>query len=76
MLAGRLQLAKMTLVNNIPPLKQNCKYLSLYSDYVDVLVDQTLTQMLIKPTRYGDVLGLFLTDNSTLVNKVEIMPDL
>ena len=30
--------------------------------------------MVTEPTRYENVLDLFLTNNSTLVNKVEIIP--
>ena len=41
-----------------------------------MLVDQNLTQMVTEHTMYEGVLALFLTNNSTLVNKVEIIPGL
>ena len=40
------------------------------------MADFNLTQMVTEPTRYEDTLDLFLTNNPTLVSKVEIMPGL
>ena len=73
-LLGDFNLPKFSWEDNIPTLKQDCKYLSLYSDFADMLADHNLTQMVTEPTRYENVLDLFLTNDSTLVNKVEIIP--
>ena len=73
MAARRFQSTKFSWEDNIPTLKQDCKYLSLYSDFADMLADHNLIQTVTKPTRYENVLDLFLTINSTLVNKVEII---
>ena len=73
-LLGDFNLPKFSWEDNIPTLKQDYKYLSLYSDFADMLADHNLTQMVTEPTRYENVLDLFLTNNSTLVNKVEIIP--
>ena len=41
-----------------------------------MLADLNLTQMVTESTSYENILDLFLTNNPTLVNKVEIMPGL
>ena len=60
----------------MPSLKQNCKYPSLYGDFADILADFNLAQMVTEPTRYENALNLFLTNNPTLVCKVELLPGL
>ena len=38
--------------------------------------DFSLFQMVIEPTRQSNILGLFLTSNSTLIQRVSILPGL
>ena len=74
LLLGDFNLPKFSSEDKIPTLKQDCKYLSLYSDFADMLADHNLIQIVTEPLRYEHVLDLFLTNNSTVVNKVELIP--
>ncbi|MCG8048052.1 MAG: hypothetical protein JAY75_12610 [Candidatus Thiodiazotropha taylori] len=75
-LLGDFNLPKFSWEGNLPSLKQDCSYPSLYDDFADILADFNLTQMVTEPTRYENILDLFLTNNPTLVSKVEIMSGL
>ena len=75
-LLGDFNLPKFSWAENLPSLKQDCNYPSLYGDFADIMADFNLTQMVTEPTRYENTLDLFLTNNPTLVSKVEIMPGL
>ena len=55
-------------------IKSGCGFPSLYDDFVSMLDDFGLVQMVNEPTRYDNVLDLFLTSNHTLVQKIEIVP--
>ena len=56
-LLGDFNLSKFSWDNNIPTFKQDCKYLSLYSDFANMLADQNLSQMITELTRYENVLA-------------------
>ena len=43
---------------------------------MDFINDFSLTQMITQPTRYGNILDLFLTINPTLVEQVSCQPGL
>ena len=75
-LLGDFNLPKFSWEENLPSLQQDCNYPSLYGDFADIMADFKLTQMVTEPTRYENILDLFLTNNPTLVSKVEIMPGL
>ncbi|MES9994057.1 MAG: reverse transcriptase family protein, partial [Candidatus Thiodiazotropha sp.] len=45
-----------------------------YDDFISMLDDFGLVQMVTEPTRSENVLDLFLTSNHTLVHKIEIAP--
>ena len=51
-----------------------CSYPNLYDDFMTMLDDFSLVQMVTEPTRHENVLDLFLTTNHTLVQKTEILP--
>ena len=59
---------------HIPKINPECRYPTLYNDFISCLEDHSLVQMVSKPTRDDNVLDLFLTSNHTFVNKVEIFP--
>ena len=43
-----------------------------YEDFIDLLDEFSLTQLVTHPTRGDNILDLFLIDNPTLVKSVEI----
>ena len=45
-----------------------------YEDFIDLLDEFSLTQLVTHPTRGDNILDLFLIDNPTLVKSVEIKP--
>ena len=48
--------------------------LNLYDDFMTILYDFSLVQMVTEPTRHKNVLDLLLTTNHTLVKKTEFLP--
>ena len=58
----------------MPSIKSGCGFPSLYGDFVSMLDDIGLVQMVNEPTRYDNVIDLFLISNHTLVQKIEIVP--
>ena len=71
---GDFNLPKFDWDDNTPTIKEDCKFTSLYDDFIVMLDDHNLTQMLNKPTRGENVLDLFLTNNPSLVSNVSIIP--
>jgi len=71
---GDFNMPGFTWPNNTPCLKADCRFPTLYSNFTDILDDHSLTQMVTEPTRYDNILDLFLTNNPTLVSKVSILP--
>ena len=48
----------------------------MYEEFIEILHEHTLVQMVDKPTRLNNTLDLFLTTNPTLVNKITTLPGL
>ena len=51
-----------------------CSYPNLYDDFMTMLDNFGLVQIVTEPTRHENVLDLFLTTNQTQVQKTEIVP--
>ena len=62
--------------DDVPIIKPGCSYPSLYDDFVEMLNDFSLSQMVREPTRDGSILDLFMTTNPTLVKSISIIPGL
>ena len=58
----------------MPSIKQGCSFTDVYDDFMYMLDDFGLVQMVTEPTRCENVLDLFLTSNHTLVQKIKIRP--
>ena len=54
----------------------SCKNSSLHSQLIDTANSFSLTQVVTKSTRGKNTLDLFFTNNDTLVNRVETIPDM
>ena len=57
----------------MPTIKSGSS-LPTYEDFVTLLDDSSLVQIVSEPTSGENILGYFLTSKPTLVNKVEIHP--
>ena len=55
---------------------ENCKYTHQYEEFIDLLNEFSLTQLVTKTTRFEKILDFFLIDNPTLVKSVDIKPDI
>lgn len=55
-------------------LKPNTVRPDLHEEFLELLHDYSLTQMVTKPTRQKNTLDLLLTNNPTRVNRVEVIP--
>ena len=51
-------------------LKPNPRYANLSKQFLDIAADFGLDQMVSKPTRLQNILDLFLTNNSSLVEHI------
>ena len=60
--------------NHVPSIKQGCSFTDMYDDFMSMLDDFGLVQMVTEPTRCENVLDLFLTSNHTLVQQIKILP--
>ena len=60
--------------NHVPQVKQGCSFPQQYDDFINLLDDNNLIQMVSEPTRQDNTLDLFLTNNDSLVNKVTLLP--
>lgn len=60
--------------DNTSTIKAEFKYTNLYEDFISILDDHNLTQMVTEQTRGENILDLFLTNNPTLVKKINILP--
>ena len=58
----------------MPSMKSGSSFPTSYEDFVTLLDDFSLVQMVTEPTRGENVLDLFLTCNPTLVNDVTVSP--
>ena len=65
---GDLNFPKLSSDNeHIPTIKPGCRFPKLYDDFITLLDDCNLEQMVSTPHRGENVLDLFLTSNHTLV---------
>ena len=58
----------------IPSVRPGCSFPQLYEDFISILDDCNLVQMVTEPTRGENILDLFLTSNHTLVKNVAVHP--
>jgi hypothetical protein len=71
-IAGDLNFPGIDWVSKI--LKPSCRYPTLHQDLLDTLDDNALQQLVNEPTREQNTLDLFITNNTTLINKVQVIP--
>ena len=73
-LAGDFNLSGFDwLENNIKP---NCQCLHLHEQFLGILDDNGLTQIIDIPTRHNDTLDLFVTNNPSLIQSTQVIPGL
>ena len=60
--------------NRVLQVKQGCSFPQQYDDFINLLDDKNLIQMVSEPTCQDNTLDLFLTNNDSLVSKVTILP--
>ena len=58
---------------NMSPSK-DCKQHLFYRQFIDILYDNNLTQVVQEPTRENNILDLFLTSNPSIINRTTIIP--
>ena len=58
----------------MPTMKSGSSFPTHYEDFVSLLDDFSLVQMVSEPIRGENILDYFLTSNPTLVNALEIRP--
>ncbi|MCW4309234.1 MAG: reverse transcriptase domain-containing protein [Candidatus Thiodiazotropha endolucinida] len=61
---------------DVPLILPGCNYPGLYEEFIDILNEFSLSQVVREATRCGNILDLFLTSNITLINTVQILPGL
>ena len=71
---GDFNYPKLDWEENQPIIKQNCPNQEAYLDFVSIIDDSCLTQMVSEPTRENNILDLFLTNSPTLVDSVSVVP--
>ena len=71
---GDFNFPKFSWTNNIPTISPDCKHPRQCEEFIVLLNEFSLTQLLTLPTRFENILDLFLIDNPTLVKSVEIRP--
>jgi hypothetical protein len=54
--------------------KHNCKAQPTHQEFINLLDDCGLVQIITKPTRELNTLDLFITNNPTIVNRWEVLP--
>ena len=59
---------------HVPSVKPGCYSPQLYIDFISLLDDSNLVQMVSQPTRGENILDLFLTSNHTLANSTIVKP--
>ena len=63
-----------TWEDTLPSIKPDCQHQTMYEEFIEILHEHNLVQMVDKPTRLNNTLDLFLTTNPTLVNKITTFP--
>ena len=72
LIAGDMNFPGYDWVNGC--LKPNCNYPTLTYQFVDLLDDLSLTQLVTRPTRGNNTLDLFITNNPSLVTACRVIP--
>ena len=73
---GDFSYLHFTWENSTPSIKHTCTNITLYEDFMNMLLDFNLSQLVEIQTRLSNTLDLFLTSNPSLVNRVISMPGL
>ena len=60
--------------DHVPSMKYGSGFPAIYEDFISLLDDFSLVQVVSEPTRGENVLDFFLTSNHTLVNDIKISP--
>ena len=55
-------------------MKNRPKEISYHKEFINILNDNGLTQLVTKPTRLENTLDLMITNNPTRVNSTDILP--
>ena len=55
-------------------IKPSCPTPGQHNQFIDILADNGLTQIVEIPTRCDNVLDLIAVNNPTLVNRTEVLP--
>ena len=71
-IAGDLNFPGINWVSN--DTKPSCRHPTIHQDFLDCLEDHNLQQMVKVPTRDQNILDLFITNNTTKINKVQVIP--
>ena len=73
---GDFNYPKFCWADNIPTISPDCKHTHThqYEEFIDLLNEFSLKQLVTQPTRFENILDLFLIDNPTLVKSVDIKP--
>ena len=75
-LLGDFNFPKFTWPENQPAMSPDCSHKQTYELFHDFIDDFNFTQIVTEPTRYNNILDLFLTTNPILVNHVACLPGL
>ena len=57
-------------------IKQGCKHVHLHQRFKTLLDTNCLEQLVVEPTRENNTLDLVITNNTRLVDKIEVIPGL
>ena len=60
--------------DHVPSMKSGLGFPTIYEDFISLLDDFSLVQVVSEPTRGENVLDFFLTSNHTLVDNIKISP--
>ena len=71
---GDSNFPKFCWADNIPTISPDRKYTHQYEEFIDLINEFSFTQLVTQPTRFENILDLFLIDNPTLVKSVDIKP--
>ena len=61
---------------DVPTIMPGCSCSGLYEEFIDIQNEYSLLQVVREAIRCGNILDLFLTSNSTLVNSIQLLPGL
>ena len=72
LLAGDMNLPSINWPSG--SMKSSCPSQSQHSQFLDILTDHGLVQIIDKPTREENVLDLIAVNNPSLLNRLEVVP--